>query len=597
MGANKAMFSVYGQRRWLPNAGPPNLAGINCSRSVINPSEPLLPTVGEPRGRPSPYPWPIPILAANVAATPELSGHFDPVFPLFPSFELDYPDQIRADELLNEFSTFVTSRKSGADNMPQFILLRPAELIDAVLPAEGFQKPSLQHPMQVVDGMVQPERLMSVPKRNDFGNDFSATRACRFSRPDTFCPLLVSLAAMTCCANACAIASNTRAFGVGVCFIIMVVASGCGAGSGTSQSAGSSTPPSNPVATPPTPRQRAKFLYTSDTLSINAPSPPANIFAFSVDPSTGALTALPNSPVAFELDPHCITLDVQQTFAFVADPTAGIVRVYRIDQNTAALQEVSGSPYPSGQEPSSIAVHPSNQFIYITGLSNSNVYAFRFDSTAGTLSSVAGSPFPAATNSVGTGTFVAVDPLGKFLFMEDTLGVYAFRIDNQSGALALVNSFPAYLPGSLAIDPNDAYVYVPDTKAMSVIETYAIDPNSGALSLASTSLMVNIFGSYLIQLDSTGHFAYTVEDGQYLQVYTVTNGKFSPVGLNRIGALGSLALAIDPSGQFLYAPQTGSQDNINAWRIDSTTGDVTQLSGAPFATVAAPTSIAIVRQR
>ena len=323
-------------------------------------------------------------------------------------------------------------------------------------------------------------------------------------------------------------------------------------------------------------------------------SPPANISAFSVDQSTGALTPLPNSPVAFEVDPFFITLDLKQNFLFLADPSDGLVRVYRIDQNTAALQEVNGSPYPAGQEPQSIAVHPANHLIYVTGLHDSNVYAFQFDATSGTLSPVAGSPFPAAANSVGSGRSVAVDPLGKFLYMADDFAVYAFRIDSQSGALMLLNSLPVFFPGTLAIDPNDAYVYVPAGNG--IIQTYSIDPTSGVLALASSSPMVSPFGAYLIQLDHTGHFAYTVEDGQFLQVYTVTNGKFSPVGRNRTGALGSLTLAIDPSGQFLYAPQTGSKDNINAWHIDGATGDVTLLPSSPFPAVGAPTSFAILKQ-
>ena len=50
-----------------------------------------------------------------------MRGHFD---PLFPDFEVSYPDQLRVDEFLNEFSKFAESRKAGKDEMPQFILLR-----------------------------------------------------------------------------------------------------------------------------------------------------------------------------------------------------------------------------------------------------------------------------------------------------------------------------------------------------------------------------------------------------------------------------------------------------------------------------------------
>ncbi len=104
-----------------PTSGPPQITGIACSRAFIHKGEPLQKNVGDPRGGPSPYPWAIPILAKNVAAEVELQGHFD---PLYPDFEVAYPDQLRADEFLNEFNNFVAARKAGKDTMPQFILLR-----------------------------------------------------------------------------------------------------------------------------------------------------------------------------------------------------------------------------------------------------------------------------------------------------------------------------------------------------------------------------------------------------------------------------------------------------------------------------------------
>jgi DNA-binding beta-propeller fold protein YncE len=50
-----------------------------------------------------------------------LEGHFD---PRYPDFNLNFPDQLRADEFLNEFEQFVSKRNAGEDAMPQFILLR-----------------------------------------------------------------------------------------------------------------------------------------------------------------------------------------------------------------------------------------------------------------------------------------------------------------------------------------------------------------------------------------------------------------------------------------------------------------------------------------
>ncbi len=104
-----------------PTWGPPKVAGVTCKRTVIKQGEPLEENVGDTRGGPSPYPWDIPVIAKNIASEVELRGHFD---PLFPDFEVAYPDQLRADEFLNEFNEFVAARRDGKDTMPQFILLR-----------------------------------------------------------------------------------------------------------------------------------------------------------------------------------------------------------------------------------------------------------------------------------------------------------------------------------------------------------------------------------------------------------------------------------------------------------------------------------------
>ena len=128
-GVSYRHYGEYIVSRWCneppgeeqPKSGPPKAEGEACTRSVINKGEPLEKNVGEPRGGPSPYPWAIPVLAKNVASEVELQGHFD---PLFPDFEVAYPDQLRADEFLNEFDKFVAERNAGQDTMPQFILLR-----------------------------------------------------------------------------------------------------------------------------------------------------------------------------------------------------------------------------------------------------------------------------------------------------------------------------------------------------------------------------------------------------------------------------------------------------------------------------------------
>lgn len=93
-----------------------------CAQDFIRQGDPLPGNVGQPHGSPSPWPWPIPRIFRNEATKPELEGAFDPDFA---GFRLDYPDQLRVDEFLNEFDRFTRARKSGTGRqLPQLIVLR-----------------------------------------------------------------------------------------------------------------------------------------------------------------------------------------------------------------------------------------------------------------------------------------------------------------------------------------------------------------------------------------------------------------------------------------------------------------------------------------
>jgi hypothetical protein len=100
-----------------PRQGP-MLEGRNCVRKAIAPGEALPAEWG---GGVSKWPWPIPLIATNIATKPELVAHFAEESP---DFNLLVPDQVRVEIFLRHLKGWVADKEQGKDTMPNFVMLR-----------------------------------------------------------------------------------------------------------------------------------------------------------------------------------------------------------------------------------------------------------------------------------------------------------------------------------------------------------------------------------------------------------------------------------------------------------------------------------------
>ncbi|MGA8150933.1 MAG: phosphoesterase [Terriglobales bacterium] len=104
-----------------PKQGTPSPFSQKCPQAVVNKGEALPANVGQPHGSVSPWPWAVPMMKLTKPTKATLRDHFDPQFP---DFNTEYPDQLRADEFLNEFEGFVRARREGnGAQLPAFVLL------------------------------------------------------------------------------------------------------------------------------------------------------------------------------------------------------------------------------------------------------------------------------------------------------------------------------------------------------------------------------------------------------------------------------------------------------------------------------------------
>jgi 6-phosphogluconolactonase len=117
-----------------------------------------------------------------------------------------------------------------------------------------------------------------------------------------------------------------------------------------------------------------------------------SVAAFEIDPTTGALTELANSPVALPPgEGFHIAATPEARFLYVESPSEDVITGYAIDSASGALTQISSSPTSAG--PQLLVMDRTGQFLYDWG---SALDGFKVNGITGALSPVPGSPFPLA---------------------------------------------------------------------------------------------------------------------------------------------------------------------------------------------------------
>jgi hypothetical protein len=304
--------------------------------------------------------------------------------------------------------------------------------------------------------------------------------------------------------------------------------------------------------------QGTPFVYVAPL----SPNFPEQVYGYSIDATTGALTEIASSPFTAES-----TLGLNSGFALnnflylgaaaqLPDGLAPAVEVFGIGSDGSLSPSVAGSPFAIIPPADSLggngpALSSTSPYLYAAGSSGlsgatGGVAAFSIDEQTGVLTEVAGSPF--STGSYGTPGRIVIDPYG-FLYVtltDQPSGpnyVAGFAINNSTGALTPVPGSPFTVSSlafsSIALDLSGNYLFA-GSPLTQTIQEFQVDLSTGALMpMASTS--APIFGPFHVV-------------GAYLYVPNSTN----------VGG-------------------SGTPPAIAAFSIDGNTGALTPVPGSPFA--------------
>src|SRR5580700_8821660 len=81
-------------------------------------------------------------------------------------------------------------------------------------------------------------------------------------------------------------------------------------------------------------------------------------------------------------------------FVYVANEISSNISAYSLNPKTGVLTAVPGSPFSTGGGPFALALHPSSRFLYVTNTGAATVSGYGIDDKTGVLTAVPGSPFP-----------------------------------------------------------------------------------------------------------------------------------------------------------------------------------------------------------
>jgi 6-phosphogluconolactonase (cycloisomerase 2 family) len=135
---------------------------------------------------------------------------------------------------------------------------------------------------------------------------------------------------------------------------------------------------------------KGQFLYAADSAN-------NKIVSFSIA-SSGTPGVVAGSPFSAGTKPVAVAVDSTSSFLYSANQGSNDVSAFKI--TSGALTQLAGSPYavePTGSvgapQPSFLTVDVSNTFLYVANFGSSSVSAFGIKSSDGTLGLITNSPF------------------------------------------------------------------------------------------------------------------------------------------------------------------------------------------------------------
>ena len=327
-----------------------------------------------------------------------------------------------------------------------------------------------------------------------------------------------------------------------------------------------------------------------------------SVLLLHINGSTGAISKGAETPQVQNTTPRGLALLPSKKFLYAVNSSSHANSISIFNVAGDGTLTLSGTPTPvKGSGPNAAVIDPSGKYLLVTNTFTDNVSVFSIDAGSGALSEVANSPFFANANP----SEILIVPSAKFVYVTNPgIGmVTAFSFSNGVLTPVAGSPFPSGAGASgLVVDGSERFLYVANPSASNLplqsntgnISGFNIDSLTGALTPIPGSPFTAAAGNTpsALAVDPSGRFVYAVTPGSSSSIWCFTiaptNGQLTAVTNSPFSlAAGELFAFFDPSGNYFYI---GSQsgNGVAAYTYNSSTGALTAISGSPFSTGTAP---------
>ncbi|MDE1175981.1 MAG: beta-propeller fold lactonase family protein [Edaphobacter sp.] len=361
--------------------------------------------------------------------------------------------------------------------------------------------------------------------------------------------------------------------------------------------------------------------YVYATASSNGANGVINEYAVSYQ--SGALVALPGSPVSTGVNPVSIETTSNGLFAYVINQDDSTVQMFAVGSGG---QLSSKGTYATGTKPTALALDAANKFLYVTytyqpGYSASNtgpggisIFPINADNTLGTPTNLNIGNGPAGIVTTNFNNYVYVIDAESAVGSASPYGVLlAFSENATSGALTAIGSTKistdasgrtvasgygaGTVPSSIAVDPQARFLYITDRSTNQlygnvVLAGGLIQPMQNS-PFATGLLPVNV------TVDPRGKFLYVANyNSNTVTAYVIDQSTGATSGTATANSTtvgtGPSCISIEPAlGIYMYT--ANNLDNTTTGlKLTANNGTVAATQNSPYPASGAPTCIATV---